>query len=94
MSRGRVAASADVWEEAEGAEVFEDVVADDRRWWYLLLSRLRAREPADVLEGLTRVLCEKSGDRQGTRMRNRTSFSLGLAAQPSLRDKIGFLIEL
>ena len=63
MSRGRVAASADVWEEAEGADVFEDVVADDRRWRYLLLSRLRARGVSvDVLEDLTRALSEKSDD--------------------------------
>ena len=87
VSRGRVAASAEVWEEVEGADVFEDVVADDCRWRYLLLSKLRARaEPVDVLEYLTRALNKKSSDRRGTRIRNRICSSLGSAAQPSLRD--------
>jgi len=57
VSRGRAAAGADVWEEAQGADVLEDVrdgeglAADDRRWWYSLLSRPRVRaEPVDVEE--------------------------------------------
>ena len=53
------------WEELEGADVLkdvgdgEDVAADDRHMWYLLLPRLRARaEPVDVQEDLGGVLSE------------------------------------
>jgi len=69
VSRGRAAAGADVWEEAQRADVLEDVrdgegvVADDHRRWYLLLSRLRARaEPVDVQHDLARALSEDRRD--------------------------------
>ena len=61
VSRGPAATGADVWEEAEhaGADILEDVVADDHQWWYLLLFRLRARaEPVNIQEDLVRALSE------------------------------------
>ena len=86
---GRVAAGADVWEEAQGAEVLEDIAAHDRRWWYLLLSRLRARaEQVGIQEDLAQALSEESRNHKVAIIEERKH-----GIEPVLTARIGCAIE-